>query len=268
MNIKEFANMLNSREIDHEITHEEMRQARALGFVVVYGASDDLAEFCGAIYDEVGCNDGGNIYLNKDGLFQGCEHDRDCECKYLKTARDNCKIIEAVWGGEDGYSWTYKTDIPHATFEIMEDGEKYCRGIVFEIKELEEARERAITLGILETIELKYLHALGFKYIGRHEKGTVEAFKEMPVRSRNNGYDTWVIGSYPIRDFSLYGEIKLGEYCFITWDGGIVEIKTLINRPLDAQNLPGKALHQTGENLCYASVFALSVELAPPAIAS
>jgi hypothetical protein len=48
-----------------------------------------------------------------------------------KTARK----IEAVWA-EDGYSWTYRTDIPHATFEITEDGEPYCRGIVFALADL------------------------------------------------------------------------------------------------------------------------------------
>lgn len=30
-----------------------------------------------------------------------------------------------------GYSWIYQTDIPHATFEIVEGDDPYCRGIVF-----------------------------------------------------------------------------------------------------------------------------------------
>jgi hypothetical protein len=51
------------------------------------------------------------------------------------AAKGLCKTIEAIWG-KDGYSWTYKTDIPHATFDIFEDGEKFCRGIVFDIKSL------------------------------------------------------------------------------------------------------------------------------------
>lgn len=89
-------------------------------------------------------------------------------------------------------------------------------------------------LNELELIELKYLSAFGFKYIGRHEKGTVEVFKEMPVRdkvvngSKHGGYDTWVIGRYPIEDFSIYSKVKLGKYDFITWENGIVEIKSLI----------------------------------------
>lgn len=34
------------------------------------------------------------------------------------------------------FAWTYSTEIPHATFEIIEEGEKFCRGIVFDINDL------------------------------------------------------------------------------------------------------------------------------------
>ena len=33
-------------------------------------------------------------------------------------------------------AWTYMTDIPHATFDVMDDGELYCRGIVFALADL------------------------------------------------------------------------------------------------------------------------------------
>lgn len=132
MNIQEFAQILNGREMGQEITPEEAKRAKELGFVVVFGASDDLAEFRGAIYDEVACYDGtDDIYITANGLVEELE----CHCKYALAARkkeiETAKRIEAIWDEED-YSWTYKTDIPHATFDIMEDGEKYCRGIVFE----------------------------------------------------------------------------------------------------------------------------------------
>ncbi len=49
--------------------------------------------------------------------------------------------ITAIWDGdtdENGQliTWTYKTDIPHETYMIYEDGEPYCRGIVFSIENL------------------------------------------------------------------------------------------------------------------------------------
>lgn len=85
-----------------------------------------------------------------------------------------------------------------------------------------------------EKIELEYLFELGYKYIARHEKGTIAVFKEMPVRdkvvngSSGGGYDTWVIGKYPITDFSKYHDLKLGKYEFIKWGNEPVAIGELI----------------------------------------
>ena len=42
------------------------------------------------------------------------------------------------------------------------------------------------------------------------------------------GYDTWVIGKYPIKDHSLYHDVKLGNYEMITWENGVVKIDSLI----------------------------------------
>jgi len=133
MTIQGFAKMLDGREMGAEMTREEKAQAKELGFVVVFGYSDDNAEIRGAINGEVSCYDETEIHLNQDGIFKDCEG----ECKYSKAAKEKCKVIKGIWDKE-GYSWTYETDIPHATFDIMEDGEKYCRGIVFDIKSLGE----------------------------------------------------------------------------------------------------------------------------------
>ncbi len=132
MDIQEFANMLDGRDYGKEITKDEEKQAKELGFVVVFGASDDLAEFRGAMHEEADCLEGAEILLDKNGLFQDCE----CNCNHSEKAKGNCKSIKAFWC-KNGFSWTYATDIPHATFDILEDEEKYCKGIVFEIKSLE-----------------------------------------------------------------------------------------------------------------------------------
>lgn len=110
MTIFEFAEGLNGREYLKEITPFEAQRAKELGFVVVFGYSDDNAEFYGAIEDEVGCFGGGRIY----------DH--------------GIEFIEAVWCKGD-YCWSYETNIPHATFDIYDDGEKYCKGIVFDIND-------------------------------------------------------------------------------------------------------------------------------------
>lgn len=111
MTISDFAKILNGREYGKEITPLEVKKAEELGFVVVFGYSDDNTEFRGAISDEVGCYDGGRVFKYGD------------------------KYIDAVWC-EGEYSWTYNTNIPHLTFDIYEDGEKFCRGIIFDKREL------------------------------------------------------------------------------------------------------------------------------------
>lgn len=111
MTLKEFAKMLDGREYRHEITKEEEALAKQLGFVVVFGYSDDNAELRGAIDDEIGCFDGGKL-----------EH------------RDLPDAIYAKWcDRETNYLWSYKTSIPHETFCIYEDGDYWCLGIVCDI---------------------------------------------------------------------------------------------------------------------------------------
>jgi len=134
MDIKEFSKIFNGRRYGQEITKQEEEKAKELGFVIVFGYSDDNAEFRGAIYEEVGCYNGGEILFDKDGILEECE----CECKYWEKAKEKAKAIKVVWHDDsrEGYCWTYETDIPHETFNIIEDSEGYCRGIVFEIKDL------------------------------------------------------------------------------------------------------------------------------------
>jgi len=121
--------LLDGNEYLAEINEELTKQAEKENLVVVFSQSDNLMEFRGAIYDEVGCYDGGFAYLNHDGLLENkCDDD---ECPHFFEQKMNAIKIEACWGDDDDYCWTYKTDIPHETFSIMEDHEKYCRGIVF-----------------------------------------------------------------------------------------------------------------------------------------
>jgi hypothetical protein len=47
--------------------------------------------------------------------------------------KSESKKIEAIWVCEGNYSWIYKTDIPHATFDILEGGSGSCQGIVFSV---------------------------------------------------------------------------------------------------------------------------------------
>ena len=136
MTAKELAEMLAGREYGMEITKGEAQRAADTGLVVVYGYSDDNVEFAGAIDDEVGAYDGGTIYLTSTGVLQEPDCGND-DCPYFARERDKAAVIKAVWHNSGGPCWTFETDIPHETFTIVDDGEPWCIGIVFSMKDLE-----------------------------------------------------------------------------------------------------------------------------------
>ena len=125
---KEIAAILDGMEYG-----DDLRYAKENGAVIVFGASDDLMEFKGAITDELAIYGDEFAYLNKDGLLKNkCDN---AECPYFIEKRLQAKSIAAVWDC-GGYSWMYTTEIPHETFEVLEEGEKYCRGIVFSMEDV------------------------------------------------------------------------------------------------------------------------------------
>jgi hypothetical protein len=114
--------------------------AKREGVLVVYGASDDLMEFEGAFHDEFDCYEGGTAWIHAGGILTkeeiDLDDDDDSELLLYAQRKAAARTIRAIWDSE-GYSWTYKTDIPHVTFDMMEDGEKYCRGIVFNVADID-----------------------------------------------------------------------------------------------------------------------------------
>ena len=140
MNSKQLAELLNNREYRNELTRNEEFQAVSDNLVIVFGASDDLMEFRGAIHEELDAYEGTTAYLDADGLVVNeCDNER---CPYARKLAATAKKIKAVWGKDDyvwdkdDYAWVYQTDIPHETFDILDNGEKYCRGIVFSLDEV------------------------------------------------------------------------------------------------------------------------------------
>ena len=140
MTKEQFAAILNGREYGKELHPTERDFAKECGLVVVYGYSDDNMEFVGAIDDEVGCWKGGIFYLDEAGLWGNeCENEA---CPYAKKEQGKCKTIRAVWHEKKGEPcWTYETEIPHAKFNIYENGDLFCVGIVFEMVALAERKE-------------------------------------------------------------------------------------------------------------------------------
>jgi hypothetical protein len=137
MNAKDLAAQLNGIQYPVRIPKTLTDAAKAAGLVIVYGASDDLMEFEGAIYDEVGACNGTEVCIDARGLLPNRDSiEDDDELKDYFAREPGAKPIEAIWCKEDDYSWTYKTSIPHETFVVLEDGcPPYCRGIVFALSE-------------------------------------------------------------------------------------------------------------------------------------
>ena len=156
MTLKEFAKMLDGRAYRHEITKEEEALAKELGFVVVFGYSDDNAELRGAIDDEIGCFDGGKL-----------EHE------------DLPDVIYAKWcDRETNFAWSYKTSIPHETFRIYEDGDYWCIGIVCDInkpKATNADRIRAMSDEELAELLWAILHERDVIMIEKLSKQGIEA---------------------------------------------------------------------------------------------
>lgn len=147
MKKEELAARLNGRTNDEVITRDEHVLAADNGLVVVYGESDDLIEFAGAIYDEIGAWGGVKAVLYKhtkeySAIICESEAIRDLEddfkmYKAMGAMLDRHNIVEAVWA-PDGIdtTWLIKTGLPHASFNVIEDGELFCIGLVLDVKDL------------------------------------------------------------------------------------------------------------------------------------
>lgn len=129
--------LLNGRQYRQEISKEEEAVAKDHGLTVIFGASDDLMEFRGAVNDELGAYDGGTAFIDAKGMLPDRESiEEDDELRVYFERQPGAHQVEALWCAEKDFSWTFMTDVPHATFEIMNDGVPYCRGIVIDMADL------------------------------------------------------------------------------------------------------------------------------------
>ena len=137
MTKEELAKKLNGNQRCNEISKELEVEAKESGLVVVFGPSDDLMEFRGAINDEQGAYEVAVALIDSEGLLPNRgQIDNDDELEKFFRRKRTAKEILAWWCKEPGYSWTFETDIPHSTFDIVEDGETYCRGIVLSLADV------------------------------------------------------------------------------------------------------------------------------------
>ena len=117
---EELAARLNGRQYRDEVTEKDIADAKESGLVIIYGASDDLTEFRGTLNEEESAWDGAKHYIKPDGKIR---------CK----SKDDRIEINAEWCPKDlDCSWRITASVPFAPFDIIENGELYCRGCIIE----------------------------------------------------------------------------------------------------------------------------------------
>lgn len=137
MTKEELAVQLTGHEYRQEISKTLEAEAKKSGLVVVFGASGGLLEMRGAWQETYDMCGGDELLLTQKGVWN--EEACSDKCIHFRSAYQEAyrhgQLLEALWN-EDGYSWAYRTTVPHVTFEIVDEGEKYCRGIVFAVADL------------------------------------------------------------------------------------------------------------------------------------
>lgn len=129
---EDVATQLNGLEYGFREPKDLFEQMKEAGLVCIFGYSDDGAEWRGAIYEETFSE---IVYITRSGIPQNkCECD---DCPYFERELKGVATVKPIWD-RDGISWQYETDIPHVTFDIMEDDDIYCRGIVFSLADVPE----------------------------------------------------------------------------------------------------------------------------------
>ena len=124
MTKEELADLINGSEYGEDLSNYIL-VAKKNGYVIVFGCSDDLIEFEGAICDEAGAYEGKKIYFNAHGLTEDMSKN---SITIFHNTKTNMNGNQA--------SWVYETEIPCARFNIMENNFVYCEGLIFSVNDL------------------------------------------------------------------------------------------------------------------------------------
>lgn len=136
--LDDLVNLIGNHEYGDDIPASAISLADQIGAAIIYGYSDDGIIVEGAVQDQAGVYGGTTVWVDEEG-FLPINENQNCTDAEIETISDYRKLVkrfdrsvkvEAI-EEQDGYYWQYKTDWPHKTFEITEDGEPWCKGIVF-----------------------------------------------------------------------------------------------------------------------------------------
>ena len=144
MTNKDLVHILNGREYGSEISKAENKIIKESGLLVCIGGSDDTIIFYGIVDDEsyISTNKitnnslGDYILIDEENL----EKIEDIESSLKINLKIPSITIKAIKNpaGLDA-NWLMTTKLPHLTFDIMDEGSLYCRGIIIESSEIKKA---------------------------------------------------------------------------------------------------------------------------------
>lgn len=130
MNAKELAAVLNGLSYKSMVPPGVIEGAKQDRLIIVWGTEGDTIEFSGALFGSVPCYDGCIIYLDNVGIIKNECSNEDCPY-FLEKIKYAVMLVKGHWCATSDYTWTCATNVPCEGFDVFQDGEKYCRGIVF-----------------------------------------------------------------------------------------------------------------------------------------
>ena len=151
MTKEELAELMNGKEQGQEITVVDCEKAARSRLVAVFGWDDDQCIIRGAINDRWTASPPGTIFgiangriipslvlpedllsLKRYGLLAQainvCQGAYRIELHFAMLEDDN---------PDSEAAWEVRTNAPHEKFMIFSDGDRFCRGAVFDLDELE-----------------------------------------------------------------------------------------------------------------------------------
>lgn len=145
--IAEVAMLLDGQKDNRPGDEEVKALLKSLGFVVVYGLSDDLIEIAGVSYVEIDAYQGRfregerqDLRFTAEGLVDDHTPPYDEEtgdyADLPATPAPAGAAIVDVRFCKDGLTWVFETGAPHASFTTTLHGTPFCRGIVLDLANL------------------------------------------------------------------------------------------------------------------------------------
>lgn len=132
---EEFAAMISGRQISQLLNASEIRAAKSAGLFIIYGDSDDVISVRGLQNNDFDVDD---HWVSGNGIVDITEEQAETlkEFGFYDQFLEGAVRLECYFDepGQE-FSWEFKVDMQHSTFEIYEGEERFCLGIVLDSKD-------------------------------------------------------------------------------------------------------------------------------------